>query len=237
MRISPTLWQHRRMTDPAGPNAQPAVSDTDQDFLVGAASDAAVRRLAQAIERLGNDANYFMDALTEKLLSMEPLLKPEPDDDNDRAFLIASSSFSAAEYDAARRSVARGSLQLRVVESWFSSLAGTLSLKAMAGFLHWSDDDVTTAVADGSLYAVEISGRLRFPEWQLSLSSPGKLLPGLAEVIAADNPKRSWIVLAGLMGTPQEDLYGEGHKTPVAWLRDGGDVTRVTDVVMSPWLT
>jgi hypothetical protein len=209
------------MTDSPSSNAQNAMSNTDKNLFVGAASDDAVRRLVQAIGRLGNDADYFMDALTEKLLSMEPLLKPEPDDDADRAFLIASGSFSAAEYDAARRSVARGSLQLRVVESWFSSLAGTLSLKAMAGFL----------------YAVEISGRLRFPEWQLSLSSPGKLLPGLAEVIAADNPKRSWIVLAGLMGTPQEDLYGEGHKTPVAWLRDGGDVRRVTDVVMSPWLT
>jgi hypothetical protein len=225
------------MTDSPSSNAQNAMSNTDKNLFVGAASDDAVRRLVQAIGRLGNDADYFMDALTEKLLSMEPLLKPEPDDDADRAFLIASGSFSAAEYDAARRSVARGSLQLRVVESWFSSLAGTLSLKAMAGFLHWSDDEVTTAVADGRLYAVEISGRLRFPEWQLSLSSPGKLLPGLAEVIAADNPKRSWIVLAGLMGTPQEDLYGEGHKTPVAWLRDGGDVRRVTDVVMSPWLT
>jgi hypothetical protein len=225
------------MTDSPASNVQPAESDPKKDLSVGAASDDAVRRLAQAIERLGNDADYFVDALTEKLLSIEPLIKPEPDDDSDRAFLIASGSFSAAEYDAARRSVARGSLQLRVVESWFSSLAGTLSLNAMAGFLHWSDDEVTTAVADGRLYAVEISGRLRFPEWQLSLSSPGKLLPGLAEVIAADNPKRSWIVLAGLMGTPQEDLYGEGHKTPVAWLRDGGDVTRVTDIVMSPWLT
>lgn len=164
-------------------------------------------------------------------------MKPESDDDSDRAFLIASGSFSAAEYDAAQRSVARGSLQLWIVESWFSSLAGTLSLKAIASFLHWSDDDVTTAVADGRLYAVEISGRLRFTAWQLSLSSPGKLLPGLAEVIAADNPKRSWIVLAGLMGTPQEDLYDEGHKTPVAWLEGGDDVKRVTDVVMSPWLT
>lgn len=225
------------MTDSTAPNVQPSTSDFEKDFRVGAASNDAVRRLAQAIQRLGNDADYFMDALTEKLLSMEPLLKPEPNDDSDRAFLIASSSFSAAEYDAARRSVARGSLQVRVVESWFSSLAGTLSLKAIAGFLHWSDDEVTTAVADGRLYAVEISGRLRFPEWQLSLSSPGKLLPGLAEVIAAASSEHSWIVLAGLMGTPQEDLYGEGHKTPVAWLRDGGDVRRVTDVVMSPWLT
>jgi len=153
------------MTDSPSSNAQNAVSNTDKNLPVGAASDDAVRRLAQAIGRLGNDADYFMDALTEKLLSIEPLLKPEPDDDSDRAFLIASDSFSAAEYDAARRSVARGSLQLRVVESWFSSLAGTLSLKAMAGFLHWNEDEVTTAVADGRLYAVEISGRLRFPEW------------------------------------------------------------------------
>ena len=225
------------MTDPAAPNAQPASSSTETDFPVGAASADAVRRLAGAIERLGNDADYFMDALTEKLLSMEPLLKYEPSEDSVRADLIGLRAFTPAEYDATRRSVARGSLQLRVVESWFSSLAGTLSLQGIGRFLHWSDDKVTTAVADGRLYAVEISGRLRFPEWQLSLSSPGKLLPGLAEVIAAASSEQSWIVLAGLMGTPQEDLYGEGPKTPVAWLRDGGDVKRVTDVVMSPWLS
>jgi hypothetical protein len=225
------------MTDSTASKVQPPESDPEKDFRVGAASDDAVRRLTQAIERLGNDADYFMDALTEKLLSMKPLLKYEPEEDSDRATLIDLGAFTPAEYDATRRSVARGSLQLRVVETWFSSLAGTLSLKAIAGFLHWSDDEVTTAVADGRLYAVEISGRLRFPEWQLSLSSPGKLLPGLAEVIAAASSEQSWIVLAGLMGTPQEDLYGEGHKTPVAWLRDGGDVSRVTDVVMSPWLS
>jgi len=56
-------------------------------------------------------------------------------------------------------------------------------------------------------------------------------------VIAAASSEQSWIVLAGLMGTPQEELYGEGNKTPVAWLRDGGDVKRVTNVVMSPWLS
>ena len=225
------------MTDSSASNVQPSESDPKKDFRVGVASDDAVRRLAQAIERLGNDADYFMDALTEKLLSMEPLPKYEPDDDSDRSILIDSGAFTPAEYDATQRSIARGDLELRVVETWFSSLAGTLSLKAIAGFLRWSEDEVTTAVSDGRLYAVEISGRLRFPEWQLNLSSPGKLLPGLAEVIAADNPKRSWISLAGLMGTPQQDLHGEGHKTPVAWLRDGGDVRRVTDVVMSPRLS
>jgi hypothetical protein len=104
------------MTDPAAPNEQPTESKTDNDFLIGIASEDALRRLAQAIEKLGNDAYYFMDALTEKLLSIEPLLKPGPDDSG-LAFLIASGSFSAAEYDAALRSVARGSLQLRVVES------------------------------------------------------------------------------------------------------------------------
>lgn len=225
------------MRDPTAKSVPPPESQAEKDFRVGAASDDAVGRLAQAIERLGNDADYFMDALTEKLLSMEPLLKYEPDDDSDRAILIDSGAFTPAEYDATQRSIARGDLELRVVETWFSSLAGTLSLKAIAEFLHWSDDEITTAVADGRLYAIELSGRLRFPSWQLSLSSPGKLLPGLAEVIAADNPKRSWISLAGLMGTPQEDLRCEGNKTPVAWLRDGGDVRRVTDVVMSPRLS
>lgn len=225
------------MTDSTQSCAQATKSNAETASDAGHFSDEAVHRLARAIKRLGNDADYFMDALTEKLLSIEPLLKHELDDDTDRASLIASGFSTGSDYDATRRSIARGGLQLRVVETWLSSLAGTLSFEAIRGFLHWSDDEITAAVNDGRLYGVEISGQLRFPAWQLSLASPGKLLPGLAEVIAADNLKRSWISLAALMGTPQEDLFGEGHKTPVAWLRDGGDVDRVAEIVMSPYLS
>lgn len=43
------------MTDAS--NAQTPVPNTDKDVPVGGASDEKVRRLAQAIDHLGNDAD------------------------------------------------------------------------------------------------------------------------------------------------------------------------------------
>jgi len=108
-----------------------------------------------------------------------------------------------------------------------------MSLDNVTGFLKWDEEAVRAAVSEGRLYAIEISGRLRFPVWQFSLESPGKLLPGLAEVIQVVTPRWGWTSVAGFMATAQSSLVATGRKTPVAWLRDGGDVDTVRQIVES----
>jgi hypothetical protein len=58
------------------------------------------------------------------------------------------------------------------------------------------------------------------------------LIPGLAEIIEVVSSRNSASV-AGFMSTPQASLVAEGRKTPVAWLRDGGDVAAIRRIVES----
>jgi len=195
-------------------------------------SDDAVRRLAEAVAGLANDPDYFLRALTDMLLAMKPISR-ERLNENEVRFLIESGAFTAEEWAETSASVGRGSLQLSTTEGWLLGLFATLSIDDVTGFLGWNEGVVRTAVAEGHLYAIEISGRLRFPTFQFNVGSPSKLLPGLAELIAVITPRWPWQSAAGFMATAQSSLVGEGRMTPFQWLRDGGDVNNVTEIVES----
>jgi hypothetical protein len=198
-------------------------------------SDEAVRRLAEAVARLANDPDFFLEGLTEFLLAMEPVASDRLSA-NEARFLIESGDFTADELTATSAGVARGALQVSATETWLLELLATKSLEEVAGFLGWTEEDVRSAVAEERLYAVEVSGRLRFPTWQLDARSPTKLLPRIAEVIKVMAPRWGHQSVAGFMATPQESLVAEGRKTPVQWLRDGGHVDDVTEIIeASDW--
>lgn len=78
---------------------------------------------------------------------------------------------------------------------------------------------------------IGVSGRQRFPQWQFDVSLPGKLLPHLPEVIRVVSSRWESRGVAAFMATPQADLVGDGRKTPVTWLRDGGDIRDVVEIV------
>lgn len=198
-------------------------------------SDDAVRRLAEAVAGLANDPD-FLQMLTDMLLAMKPISR-ERLTENEVRFLIESGAFTAEEWAETSASVDRGRLQLSATEGWLLGLFATLSMDDVTGFLGWSEGVVRTAAAEGHLYAIEISGRLRFPTWQFQAGSPTKLLPGLTEMIAVISPRWDWRSATGFFNTPQEDLVGEGRKTPTQWLRDGGNVDEVIKIVeASDWL-
>ena len=199
-------------------------------------SNDVVRCLAEAVARLAVDPDYFLQALTDMLLAMEPISREEPTE-NEVRFLIESGAFTAEAWAASSASVDKGSWQLRITEGWLLDLFATMSLENVTGFLGWDEGRVRAAVIDGHLYAFEISGRLRFPTWQFKVGSPVKLLPGLTEIIEVITPRWNWQSAAGFMATPQSELVAEGRQTPVEWLRDGGNVNDVRDIVeASDWL-
>ncbi|TFC42647.1 hypothetical protein [Cryobacterium shii] len=198
-------------------------------------SEDAVRRLAEAVARLANDPEYFLEALTDMLLAMKPI-SLEKLSDNDVRFLIESGAFSADAWAETSAAVDRGNLQLSTTKTWLLALFATMSMEHVTGFLGWNESDVTDAVADGRLYAIEVSGRLRFPSWQFDVASPSKLLPGLTQLIGIITPRWDWQSAAGFMATPQRDLVARGRKTPIQWLRDGGDFDDVREIVeASDW--
>jgi len=217
------------MTEPIQPPTGLAGPPDPIDSLV---SEATVRRLAEAVARLNSDSDWLLDALIETVLAMKPV-SPSELTKQQEAFLIDSGEFTSQELASTQRNVAKGSLQLGAAEAWLSLLCATLSLKQVSGFLGWGEDAVRAAVSEGRLYGVRIAGRLRLPAWQFNIGSPEKLIPRLAEVIEAVSPRWEWHSVSAFMNTPQRDLVSEGRKTPVEWLRDGGDTDELKQIIES----
>lgn len=198
-------------------------------------SDGDLRRFGEAVSHLERDSAFIVSSLTDMLLAMAPM-SMEKLTENEVRFLIESGAFTAEEWAETSESVKCGSLQLGATEGWLLSLFETDSMETVTGFLGWNEDAVRAAVSAGHLYAVEISGRLRFPTWQFHAASATHLLPGLTKIISVINPRWHWQIAAAFLATPQSSLVAEGRKTPVEWLRDGGDVNDVTQIVeASDW--
>ncbi|WP_156786289.1 hypothetical protein [Microterricola viridarii] len=173
-----------------------------------------------------------MNALTDMLLAMAPMSMQKLTE-NEVRFLIESGAFTTEEWAETSASVNRGSLQLGAAEGRLLALFETESMETVTDFLGWNEDAVRAAVSAGRLYAVEISGRLRFPTWQFHAASPTNLLPGLTKIFSVISPRWHWQIAAAFVATPQSSLVAEGRKTPVEWLRDGGDVNEVTQLIES----
>lgn len=198
-------------------------------------SEAALLGLAAAVQGLGNDPEYFLRALTERILAMKPISRGRPTEQEVR-FLIESGEFTTEEWAEAVASVTRGELQAEEAEAWLIGFVATWPMERVEQYLGWTSEVLVAAVALDHIYAVEISGRLRFPAWQFNVGSPSKLLPGLAEMIAAMKPRWSWHMSAAFMATPQQELVAVGRKSPCAWLRDQGDVRVVRSIIeASDW--
>lgn len=208
----------------------PPPSDSAARRVGQQVADDALRRFGEAVALLGRDSDYIVRSLTEMLLAMAPI-SMEKLTENEVCFLIESGTFTAEEWAKTSASVNRGSLQFGAAEVGLFALFETESMETVTGFLSWNEDAVRASVSEGRLYAIELSGQLRFPTWQFDVGSPTKLLPGLAEIIRVITPRWRWQIVAGFMSTPQSSLVAEGRKTPVEWLRDGGAISEVTQIV------
>ncbi|MBF4568243.1 hypothetical protein ITJ57_05620 [Plantibacter sp. VKM Ac-2880] len=190
------------------------------------ASDKSVRQLADAVARLGADGQFMVDALIETVLSLRPITKSTMAEGR-KAFLVESGVFTVESLAATTAKVARGSLARRSIETEISLLVRTLSLEDTCAYLKWEADAVLRAVADGRLYALEIAGRPRFPDWQFHRPSPDGLLPHLAELIALVSARWTHYAVCGFMGTSHSSLVAEGPMRPAEFIIRTGDFDRV----------
>lgn len=193
-------------------------------------NDQLVAKLVESVNALGADSRYLVDALERFTRTLEPV-QPSALSAEDRRYLVESGTYTAAQLDAAEREIDEGGFQLGILSTWIAEMRDTLSLASVAAFLDRSEEDVRQNIADRKLYAVEIADRLRFPAWQFSLSSPGKLLPHLEELIPFLEKRWDWISVSRFFATRQEDLVEEGKMTPAAWLIDGHAPDEVISLV------
>lgn len=214
--------------------SSPSAGHVDSDRELEQALEEAVKRVVGAIGRLANDAAWFTNSVADYLETLTPVredgLTRQQED-----YLIESGAFTAEELADTRREIARGGLQLSQAEAWLSHLCTTLSLRSVTVFLGWEEEAVRTAVSEGRLYAVEISGQLRFPDWQFDVALEGKVLPHLPALIEVLAPRWGFQGVAGFMSTRQSSLVAEGRKTPTSWLRDGGQIEAVERIIESSY--
>lgn len=191
---------------------------------------AALQRLYEAVRQLDGDTTYVLDTLAETIAALGPIEKNGMSDEQ-KQVLVQMGAFTADELDHARRSVNRGSLEVSVAEAFLSHFYATISLEDIAAYLRWDEGEVTRAVAERRLCAAEIGGRLRFPVWQLSRPHPAGLMPGLEPLLRAALQRWDWQGLTAFMSTPQEDLVIRGQHTPAEWLRRGGSIKDVREII------
>lgn len=182
-----------------------------------------MHKLADAITRVNGDGDYIARVLTESLLAERPISNEPALSHREMDYLDASGAFTPDALDKTRTLVARGTLPAKVATALLSSVHKTLSSGDTQAFLGLTPEELDQTVKAGGLLAVEIAGQQRFPSWQFSLGSPGKLLPHLSEIVVlvAD---QDWRSIAALMATPQSAMVTEGQHTPIEWFKRGGNV-------------
>ena len=235
--VEPTVLYCPYSADEVGSQERPsAKSDSDQRVESG---DPEARprpvpvdphlRLAEAVASLAENPEYFVRVLANVLRSAKSIPQAQVTKSEVRAF-IESGKFTSKEWAEISVSVDRESLQLGDAEDWVMNIFDTMSIEDAASHLLWDEDFIQVAVTAGQLYAVEVSGGLRFPLWQFA-GSPVTLLPRLPELIKALN-QHHWSRAVGLMRTPHRSLVAKGQRTPSQWLRHGGEIDDVIRIVV-----
>lgn len=189
-----------------------------------------IARLVDAMASLGGDTDYLIDALTQKLRSLRPVSSASSLSKPEREFLIGSGAMTESELEGLMTAIWRGAVQLHEVQSWMYWILDTLSIEEAAGQLEMTDQELELAVRDRQVLSLTVAGRPRFPRWQFVTSPEGRLLPGLTALIA-QLPSDEVLSSAAFMHAPMAELSGHGPRTPIQWLREGGDVEAVLELL------
>lgn len=212
-----------RETEPGGHGS---ATELDSEALV---------LLGRAIASLRGDTDYITAAITDFIEGLGPVEVGAMSQEQ-MNWLIESGAMTEHRLERALAAVERGDLKVSQVRTFLSFLADSITLEQAAGLLSISADAVRQAVKDRTLYAFEVHGRLRFPQWQFDLREPDHRLRGLTEIIRSIPEDEHWVSIHAQMTTPLDDLSTMGRHTAVEWLRNGGDVTRVTRILSSEYL-
>ncbi len=190
----------------------------------------ALARLGRAIKGVGGDTAFIMEAITEFIEDLRPV-QVDATPPGFRDWLIESGAMSNDEFEATAAAVERGALQVMFMRSFLRFLSDTLTLEEATGVLGITEDEVRRAVEERTLHAFEVHGRLRFPLWQFDTKEPDHRLPGLTDIVQCIPQDMDWLSIQRLMTSPHEDLCSEGPQSPVEWLRDGGDIDQIRELV------
>lgn len=190
----------------------------------------AIAAFIDAVGRLNAHGDFIVRALTDQLRAERPIADQDALTPQEVGYLIQSKAFTPESFEATSIEVARGGLLASVASTLLTSVLQTVSASEAAAFLHMDEESLFAAADRGELYMVDVAQSRRFPSWQFSLSSPGKLLPHLTEIIDIVKDK-GWMSVSALMATPQSTMVTDGQHSPVEWFSRGGDVEALARII------
>ncbi|MGB7963042.1 MAG: hypothetical protein WCF12_08830 [Propionicimonas sp.] len=119
------------------------------------------------------------------------------------------------QWDPAAEDVAQARAAVRRVAA---AAQATMSIAEAALLLGVDRSRISHRLAQGSLWAFSVGRTRRIPRWQFT--TDGRLLPGLAVVVASIPDGLAPRSVEAFITTPQPELDG---RTPAVHLADGGD--------------
>lgn len=141
-------------------------------------------------------------------------------------FLRAHGGKRAAEVLDEDQAQIMADLGSSIAERLAGSLASSVSIPEAALLLGVDRSRVSQRISQGSLWAFSAGRSKRLPDWQFTIY--GRVLPGLAVVIAAIPRGVAPLTVAAFMGEPQPEL---AYRTPSAHLVEGGDPSDVAELL------
>jgi hypothetical protein len=194
------------------------------------------QRLIDAALALGFDPDFLMTAIEDKLSEIKRRPIGNRLTESQKAYLIQSGAFEQGEFLRIEQDVNSGSLNRQVIRTWLMRILDTVGIDEACELLERDEASILADIERRRVCAVEVSGQLRFPQWQFDTRSPEKLIPHLDDILEASTARWDWQTLSAFMETPQEDLISTGRQTPVDWLRSGGAINRVVQTIeASDW--
>ena len=145
-------------------------------------------------------------------------------------FAVTSGAMTLEQWNDAQARVARGELARLERRTEREGLDGATTARDAANRLGVAPRSI--AFFPGDLFAFVIDGELRYPTWQFTGDRNKPVIPDLAQLVSAFDDDMHPSSIAGFMNTRQRDAELAGvHLTPVEWLRRGGDVELLADIL------
>ncbi|PZE67368.1 hypothetical protein DEJ27_12145 [Curtobacterium sp. MCPF17_018] len=211
------------------------LSATNSQPEVGGAEAAPEQTLRALLEALHGDQETSMAVYGEVAGLLEGRVAVGGAMTAEQArVLVESGSMTAEELAENEAEVARGELEISEYRTALEPIVASCGPRAVAELLKIDGADVAQLAVKGQLYAFSSGSLLRFPTWQFvdGDRADQRTVPGLADLVAGIPRSMHPASVLGFMHTPQDDLRVHGDRvTPLRWLKDGGDVQDVIDIL------
>lgn len=193
------------------------------------------RSFTELFEATSGDGDRFLAVLNETARAVRQVReRPDTMTQAQADFLLQSGSMTAEELAESEDEVARGDLAAIERQTELEPIIESVGSAGAGEILGIEESSVRHRKDKGLLYSFKTDQALHYSTWQFVDNDDPKrrTLPGLSAVVKAIPDTMHPASVLGFMTTPQSDLLVDDEAvTPVEWLKGGGDVQEVVDLL------